>query len=466
MRTIISILFILTLSISCSKQDAPESSPTVITLDASEIKTNSFIMNGEVSNEGFNAAKERGFVWSSTNSSPSVSDSKINVGYGKGKYSIILEKLIANTTYYVKAFATNDKGTSYGETKTIKTTDYATPITQRSIPSVGTTDFQEITQTSVKAGVEISSTGGVDILEFGVCLSTNRNPTILDRKVIYGTSNSFGLMDVITGLASNTTYYLRGYAINSIGLAYGPEKSFTTLNLVQNTLRNGLIAYYPFNGNANDASGNGKNGFINGGVTNTTDRFGKSNSAFLFNGLNGFIEIPSLNTLPYKPISYSAWVIVKSYFPARTSGFQFKAIIGRNTAYVEPNGVIGFVYLGSSKVEEVVANNFFLWRGGGILTGKQPSALVIPPLNTWVHIVFTQNSNGDWKWYQNGILTNSGTFTDSQSQFDFFQIGSCNNRTTDNDNTFWNDKLDDIGIWNRVISDSEVDYLYKNDFQP
>ena len=83
-----------------------------------------------------------------------------------------------------------------------------------------------------------------------------------------------------------------------------------------------------------------------------------------------------------------------------------------------------------------------------------------------MHIVFTQNSSGDWKWYQNGVLTNTGNFTDSQNQFDFFQIGSCNNQTTNNGNTYWNDKLDDIGVWNRVISESEVDYLYRNNFQP
>ena len=97
-------LLVITFSISsCAKQEAPESSPTVITLEPSDVKLNAFTMSGEVTNEGFNATKERGFVWSQTNTNPSVSDNKISVGYGKGQYSFTLEKLSPNTTYYYKS---------------------------------------------------------------------------------------------------------------------------------------------------------------------------------------------------------------------------------------------------------------------------------------------------------------------------------------------------------------------------
>jgi len=652
-KLLILTTFLLYILISCVKQEAPESAPTVITLDPSDVKLNSFVLTGDVTSEGFNATKERGFVWSAKNSNPSVSDAKLSVGYGKGQYSILLDKLNPNSTYYYKAFATNDKGTSYGETKIVKTADYslatlttdlpknisytsaelggnvsdeggiavsergiclainktptiddikinngkglgsfanivirliegtnynvrayaingkgtnygneqkfstlalktpsvttempsniaATYVTlqgkvtdnggtdlvekgfcisknpspgindirvkasnndagayaivltaldpqtkyyvrayaqnskglsfgneisfntsQATIPIVGTNDFQEITENSVRAGVEINNNGGADILEFGVCISTNRNPTIFDRKIVLGTGNSPGRMDNFGGLTSGTTYYLRGYAINRVGVGYGPERSFTTINPIINTLKSGLIAYYPFNGSADDASGNGNNGNLVGGVSNTTDRFGRTNSAFYFDGVSGRIDVPGLNSIQYKPITYSAWVVVKSYFPTNISGFQFKAIIGRNTAFIEPNGVIGFSYISYSKN---TFNTFFMWRGGGILTGSEPNALISPQIGTWTHIVFTQNSSGDWKWYQNGILTNSGNFIDSQNQFNYFQIGSCNNQTSGN--TFWNDKLDDIGVWNRVLSTDEINYLYQNNFQP
>src|SRR5579863_2770063 len=74
----------------------------------------------------------------------------------------------------------------------------------------------------------------------------------------------------------------------------------------QNWLTNGLVAYYPFNGNANDASGNGNNGVVYGAVL-TQDRFGSSNSSYLFNGTNIYIQVSKL--LPdLTNLTISAWV--------------------------------------------------------------------------------------------------------------------------------------------------------------
>jgi hypothetical protein len=216
-----------------------------------------------------------------------------------------------------------------------------------------------------------------------------------------------------------------------------------------------LVGWWPFNGNANDESGNGNNGTIIGGVANTSDRFGIANAAYFFDGINGHIEIPSLNNQAYTPITYSAWVIVNSYFPS-SFGHKFRSIIGRNTAFVAENGVIGF-YADNNNSGGAYDNTFAMWRGGGN-TGAAPYSALIPPLNTWVHIVYTQSAIGDWGWYQNGILTNSGNFTDLQNDFNYFQIGGCNNLSAGN--TFWNDKLDDIGLWNRALTQQEITDLY------
>ncbi len=217
----------------------------------------------------------------------------------------------------------------------------------------------------------------------------------------------------------------------------------------------GLVAWYPFNGNANDESGNENDGIMVGGISNANDRFGNSGSAFLFDGSSGYIDVPSLNNLPYTPITYSAWVVVNSYFPS-SFGHKFKSIIGRNTAFVLNNGVIGF-FAANNIDNGTHDNNFLMWRGGG--TSSVPASGVIPPLNTWVHIVYTQDEQGDWKWYQDGALTNSGNFTDIQDDFNFFQIGSCNNGTVGG-GVYWNDKLDDIGLWNRALTPLEIQNLY------
>jgi hypothetical protein len=71
---------------------------------------------------------------------------------------------------------------------------------------------------------------------------------------------------------------------------------------------NGLVAYYPFNGNANDESGNGNNG-INNGATLTTDRFGNINKAYNFNGSSNYISVPFSSTIGVQQkISVSFWV--------------------------------------------------------------------------------------------------------------------------------------------------------------
>lgn len=292
--------------------------------------------------------------------------------------------------------------------------------------------------------------------------ATNENGYKLERKSVSGSYINIGSTGVNattfsdSGLTPFATYTYRVYAYNKAGnsLLYSNEVTVTLFEYLPDSLTYGLVAYYPFNGNANDVSGNGNNGLILGGVSNTTDRFGVSNTAFLFNGLNGQISISSLDSLSYKPITYSAWVLVNSYLPS-SSGHKFKSIVGRNTAFISENGVIG-LYADKSVNAGNYDNTFLMWRGGGN-SGAVPYSPTIPTLNTWIHILYTQESNGDWKWYQNGILTNSGNFTNTQNDFNHFQIGSCNNQSVGN--TFWSGKLDDIGIWNRALSQSEVTYL-------
>src|SRR5450759_5181083 len=97
---------------------------------------------------------------------------------------------------------------------------------------------------------------------------------------------------------------------------------FSQINLTQ-----GLVAYYPFNGNANDASGNGNNPVLNN-ATLTTDRFGNANSAYSFNGTSNYIQIPNSPSLnPSSQISICAWVKVQGFYlgPCRGNSILMKA---------------------------------------------------------------------------------------------------------------------------------------------
>jgi uncharacterized protein (TIGR02145 family) len=96
------------------------------------------------------------------------------------------------------------------------------------MPTVTTTDLTEITINSVTAGGKILSSGGARITESGVCWSTTPEPDITGTRTSDSTYEDM-FTSSITGLSSGTTYYVRAYATNRAGTAYGDEISFYTL---------------------------------------------------------------------------------------------------------------------------------------------------------------------------------------------------------------------------------------------
>jgi hypothetical protein len=167
------ILFSIVL-LGC-KTEEPQNPPTVITKVASDVTLKNATLNGEVTDEGFSATSDRGFVFSEKNTNPSVSDTKVQSGYGKGVYSIVLDKLPVNTKYYYKAYATNAKGTSYGEVQSFTTADYKLPTAVTDVP-------KNITYTTVELGGSVTDEGGGAVSESGFVVGTNVSPTITDLK--------------------------------------------------------------------------------------------------------------------------------------------------------------------------------------------------------------------------------------------------------------------------------------------
>ncbi|MEX2370465.1 MAG: hypothetical protein WD578_05610, partial [Bacteroidales bacterium] len=99
-----------------------------------------------------------------------------------------------------------------------------------------------VTETTAESGGDISDDGGATVTERGVCWSTNQNPTTADNKTSDGTGTG-SFTSSITGLTSNTTYYVRAYATNSAGTAYGYEINYTHQLQVGMEYRGGIIAY-------------------------------------------------------------------------------------------------------------------------------------------------------------------------------------------------------------------------------
>ena len=202
----------------------PES-PIVTTAEVTDITQTTAVSGGNVTDDGGASVTARGVCWS-TSQNPTISDNHTSDGNGTGSFTSNLTNLTANTTYYVRAYATNENGTSYGEQKSFTT------LQNIELPTVTTAEVTDITQTTAVSGGNVTDDGGASVTARGVCWSKDPNPTI-DNSFISNGNGTGSFTIEISGLTSATTYYVRAYATNSEGTSYGEQKSFTTLQYIQ-----------------------------------------------------------------------------------------------------------------------------------------------------------------------------------------------------------------------------------------
>jgi uncharacterized protein (TIGR02145 family) len=212
---LIATYFIATVLVmtGCKKQDPP----TVSTAAVSDITFNSAKAGGSVMSDGGAEVTARGVAWSKTQM-PTTSNQFTSDGSGTGDFTSTLTGLDEGATYYIRAYATNSEGTSYGQE-----TSFTTGVT--SLASLTTTDVTAITLTSAATGGNITSDGMLAVTARGVAWGTSTNPTIDGNHTSDG-SGTGQFTSNLTGLTQNTTYYVRAYATNSKGTAYGNELSF------------------------------------------------------------------------------------------------------------------------------------------------------------------------------------------------------------------------------------------------
>jgi hypothetical protein len=192
--------------------------PQVTTAAISGVSYTVATSGGNVTDNGGASILARGVCWS-TSPSPTISNSFTNSGTGTGSFVSNLSNLQSATIYYVRAFATNSAGTAYGEEVSFTTTT--------SIPQLTTTANTAINTTYATSGGNITNSGGLPISARGVCWSTATGPTIANSKSSDGVGTG-SFTSNITGLTAGTIYYVRAYATNNAGTAYGNELSFMT----------------------------------------------------------------------------------------------------------------------------------------------------------------------------------------------------------------------------------------------
>jgi len=193
--------------------------PTLTTTTVSAITSTTAISGGNLTSDGGASVTARGICYSTSNN-PTTADSVENSGSGIGSFISNLSGLTANTTYYLRAFATNSLGTAYGNQDIFSTLS--------TLPSVSTAPATAITSTTATTGGNVISDGGVNVTARGICYSTTPNPTISNTVVNSGSGIGSYTSNLI-GLTANTTYYIRAFATNSIGISYGNQISIITL---------------------------------------------------------------------------------------------------------------------------------------------------------------------------------------------------------------------------------------------
>lgn len=215
------------------------------------------------------------------------------------------------------------------------------------------------------------------------------------------------------------------------------------------TLSDGLVAFYPFNGNANDATGNGHDGVVLGAML-TTNRFGQPNSAYAFNGSTSLIVVSNSSDLqPFTDFSVSVWLEVP-FFTNTFSVFFSKHLDSYNDSgwimavLNPPNGLP------------------FQFASAPFFDVNDPQANMSS--NIWVHGVFTyERSSGICKVYMNGVLadTRSRVYNTNADPRPFVMGAQPTLKITPTGyNYYFAGILDDIRIYNRVLSSSDVQQLY------
>ena len=189
--------------------------PIVTTKTISDIRATSAVGNATIDSNGY-IVTGCGLCWSAFNTAPTIEDMHSSE-IVNNSFSSKITNLTPNTTYYCRAYATNGNGISYGKTVTF--------TTLLGLATVTTLDVSSFTETSVKTGGKITDDGDFAITERGVCWSVNPNPTIYDYKTLdgQGVGSFTSTITEIDLTSKGNVYYIRAYATNESGTAYGNE---------------------------------------------------------------------------------------------------------------------------------------------------------------------------------------------------------------------------------------------------
>jgi hypothetical protein len=213
---------------------------------------------------------------------------------------------------------------------------------------------------------------------------------------------------------------------------------------------NGLLGWYPFNGNANDESALGTNGTVNTAVL-STDRFGLANKAYYFNGVNSNIDLginSSINSIS-NAFSISYWIKPEINGGMLIANYSSQGVpvssVWRIATGLNTSGNVYYQYLQATTWQALTTNSLIL------------------NLNSWYHCVYTR-SGSTANIYINGVLVSSnnnfanGNLSNPTSPAATTKFGY--NFPSSGGSDYYKGQIDDVGFWNRVLTPQEITILY------
>lgn len=344
-----------------------------------------------------------------------------------------------------------------------KTGDYAIPSSVQTIAVDAFFYCQGITSISIPASVTTIEDWAFENCNGLALITIPSSVTTIKGYAFYRCSNltsiyansiipvNLSASDSVFNYVNKTTCTL--YVPTGSKAAYQAAdkwKDFSNIVEFSLEIENGLVAYYPFNGNANDESGNANDGTVFG-ATLTQDRFGNLNSAYSFDGLNSYIAIDGIIDNLYSTNSYSATGWIKLNSLQKGSIFSMnretEIVNGQNISIVLWEG-LQLLYFGDYMTNnvyshpEINTNNwhFFAFTLDKSSTGRLSvdNQVICQEFSNNTEITLTSKASIGQEW-DNGFNGSS-----------YFSITS----------DFFNGQIDDIRIYNRILNQQEIQFLF------
>jgi len=410
---------------------------SVVTGEVTDITTNSAEVSGSIKVLGEDAI-QHGHCYSKT-PNPSIDNNRTQNGIplSIGSYYSQIINLDPNTKYYVRAYMSNYQVAVYGEEINFLTNSCTAP-------TASTSPATDITSTLATLNGTINANGSSTSVTFEYGTTTSYGNEITATESPVTGSSSTAVSASISGLISNTIYHYRVKAVNCGGTTYGSDQTFTTLS--------GLVAYYPFNGSANDLSGNNIHGTVYG-ATPAIDRFGNTNSAYYFDGIDDYIKITYDQRLYPSSITISFWLKRSNY-----DNPQHESVMSNSGGGIDPPyDPFGCAFIEGDNHLTVSINGDNDTQFIPLISQTEFDT------NKWYHVcVFYNEITGEVAFYLNGIKE------DSEIVF----MNLCTNelgmiigtgQTSSGDpwpDTYFKGYIDDLRVYNIGISEAEIWYLY------